>query len=711
MRPSGVDSTTGPGSSLPPASPAPDPERADSRRAVVASLLLIGAGAAAYASSLTVPFLFDDSTHILHSSRIERLWPPWSLLGSSFRPILKLTLAINYALGERDPFGYHVVNAGIHILSALTLFGVVRRTVAGAGFGARVLGGATGFGFAVSLLWLVHPLQTQAVTYTIQRGESLASLFYLLTLYAAIRCANDTNTARWGVVAVVVCALGMGTKEIVATAPLVVLLYDRTFVAGSFAAALRQRRWLYLGLASCWGVTVATVGRDLALEHGTKGTLGDDLVSPVRYLLSQPAILLHYLRLAVWPDPLIFDYGWPAVERGTEVVAPAAAILALLGLTGAGLWARRWWGFVLAWFFLILAPTSSFVPLADLAVEHRMYLPLASPVLLAVALVARNLARREVLGGRVAALSLGAVALVLAGLTVSRNREYQDLVVLWSGVAEHRPENHRGFLNLGFALSDRGRGPEARRSFERAIELRPGYVLAHFNLANELLGDDRLDEAIAHYRSALESEPDWVALLGNLGVALRRNGQSREAVLHHVRAVELEPRSVRSRHQLGLALEAAGSAKAAVESYRAAIALDPGHAASHLALAQRLSVLGRGSEAIAHYRAALRRDPGSARATNGLAWILATHPDAAMRRPGEAISLARRAVEATEGRAASALDTLAAAQASAGDFEGAVVTARRALDEASSAADADFALEVAKRLAGYEHRRIYVDGG
>ncbi len=209
---------------------------------------------AAYANSFSTPFIFDDLKSVVQNPTIRHLWPladvlspPTSLTGAVGRPVVNLTLAINFALGGLDVRGYHAFNALVHALAALTLFGIVRRTFLQPVLRAGFVAAAMPLALAVALLWALHPLQTESVTCVIQRTESLMGLFYLLTLYGFIR-AVDAPAPHQGagrVFTVTVCLLGMATKEVMVGAPLLVLLYDRTFVAGQFfAAAWRQRgRW------------------------------------------------------------------------------------------------------------------------------------------------------------------------------------------------------------------------------------------------------------------------------------------------------------------------------------------------------------------------------------------------------------------------------------------------------------------------------------
>ena len=168
----------------------------------------------------------------------------------------------------------------------------------------------------------------------------------------------------------------MATKEVVATAPLVVLLFDRTFLSGSFRAAFARRWGLYLALAATWGI----IAWELLITdfHGGSTAVTRGQFTRWTYLLTEAQVLPHYLRLAIWPAGQCFDYGWPPAASLAQVFWPGLLVVALLGLTVWALVKRPVLGFFGAWFFVILAPTSSVVPILDAAVEHRMYLPLAA---------------------------------------------------------------------------------------------------------------------------------------------------------------------------------------------------------------------------------------------------------------------------------------------------------------------------------------------
>ena len=288
-----------------------------------------------YANTLSAPFVFDDLSWILHS----RVGNFWSVIGSLFdgtRPILVLSLALNYAVGGMDPTGYHVVNIGVHVLAALTLYGIARRSFRCHVLSERYGSSADSLAFAVALIWIAHPLATQSVTYVIQRAESLMALFCLLTLYCVIRSAASERRTVWSLAAIACCALGMQTKEVMVGAPLIVWLYDRAFLAGSFAAALRSRRALYAGLAATWLLLWLCVDSNALSGGAAWAGFGLPEISVAEYARSQPGVILHYLRLCFWPHPLVLDYGWPVANELGPILS-STAFVSVLGL--ATLWA------------------------------------------------------------------------------------------------------------------------------------------------------------------------------------------------------------------------------------------------------------------------------------------------------------------------------------------------------------------------------------
>ncbi len=459
-------------------------------------LLLVLAGAAAYLNTFRVPFLFDDLKWIVSNPTLRKPWPPGDVLwprqpglNVAGRPVVSLSLALNYAAGGLDPRGYHAVNLLIHLAAGLLLFGIVRRTL-------NEPPEAPWMALAAAGIWLLHPLQTESVTYVIQRTESLMGLLYLLTLYAALR--------DWKVLAVLACALGMATKEVMVTAPLAVLLWDRAYRAGSFREAWARRRGLYLGLGATWGVLAACLAGGTTTQQAG---FGFQEIGPLDYARTQCGVILHYLRLAAWPNPLVFDYfGWPVARDLKDWLPQGLALLALLVPT---LWALRRnhaLGFPAFFFFLALAPTSSVMPIRDLVFEHRLYLPLAGLAVLAV-LGAKALARRAGVGGPALGLVLLAAAAGLGAATFLRNRDYRNALAIWYDTLHKRPLNPRARCIAGSLLLRAD--PDLSIAFSReAIRLKPDYALAYNNLGNALAWKNDLDGALAAVEEALRLDPD-----------------------------------------------------------------------------------------------------------------------------------------------------------------------------------------------------------
>lgn len=188
------------------------------------TLLIAVTALGAYGNSFGGPFIFDDHLHITNNPRIRNLWPPWEIIAGTPRPVVYLSLALNHFISGLHAWSYHAVNLAVHVAAAWLLFGIVHRTLQGAPLRDRFGPSSHLFALATALLWVAHPLQTESVTYIIQRAESLMGLFFLLALYSVIRGAGSPHRDRWAAAAVLSCAMGMGCKPVMVSAPLVILL-------------------------------------------------------------------------------------------------------------------------------------------------------------------------------------------------------------------------------------------------------------------------------------------------------------------------------------------------------------------------------------------------------------------------------------------------------------------------------------------------------
>ena len=599
-------------------------------------MLVVGAGLFAYRNSLHGTFIFDDLAAIEVNSQIRDLWPPWNALSPppgtavTARPIVNLSLALNYALGGLSVWGYHAANLAIHLLAALALCGVVRRTLLGPSLRERYGSEALWIALAVALIWVVHPLQTESVTYIIQRTELLMGLFFLLTLYCVIRGAESPRPGAWYAAAVVSNVLGAGSKEVMVVAPVVVLAYDRLFLSASFRETFRRRWGLYAGLAAGWLVLGALEGRRIGGGFAHGAARG---VPPWDYAVTQSGVIAHYLRLAFWPHPLVGDYDdWPFARSLVSVLPQAVVVLTLLGATAWALCRRSRLGFLGVWFFLVLAPTSSVYPLlGEVAAERRMYLPVAAVIALVV--IGGHMALGKIwrrLGWQpdrlwfVAAVLLVAIVGALAHITERRSEDYRSAAAFWSDVVAKRPRSARGQLGLGEHLLGEGKIDEALGHLAEAVRIKPGDPTVHYTLGLALASQGKLEEAIGHYREALRIAPDFVEALNNLGAALARQGKLDEATVQYREAVRLNPRHATAQYNLAVSLASQGNYEEAVGHYREALGIEPDSAAVHNNLAVALASQGKLDEAIGHYRDAIRIDPDYAQAHNNLGTALAS---------------------------------------------------------------------------------------
>ena len=588
----------------------------------LAGTLIVLAALAVYSNTFRVPFLLDDFPSVLENPSITKLWPlsgpltPPAKHGVtvSGRPLLNLSVAFNYALSGRQVWSYHAFNLLVHVLAGLILFGLVRRTLLRPVLAEKFSGLALPVAFVTALLWTLHPLQTEAVTYIIQRAESLMGLFYLLALYAFVRSVDSSRPRVWQAVSIGACGLGAGCKEVIVTAPVVIFLLDRTFVARSFGEAWRLRRWYYAGLLATWLPLAWFV---LSTGGNRGGTFVFTPAAFVPYWLIQLEAITRYLQLAVWPQPLIFEYGLPKVGHLSAVAPQAILVLGLLGATVWALWKRPVLGFLGASFFLILSPTSVVPGITQVIVEHRMYLPLAAVLALLVGGGVLWLGRR-------AWVVWAAVAILAGWQTYRRNADYRDDLTLWGDSVAQCPASARAQGCLGIAYFNRGKLSEALRCYEESFRLDPHSSLVHYNMGLTFVRLGKIQEAAAHYAEAVRIEPSYVKARAELAVALITLKRVPEALPHLSFALKTAPDRAEIHSAAGRAMVELGRLTGAVAAYQKAIELNPDYAEAEANLGAALFMLKQTAEAIRHLERSLQLDPELADTHFNLGLVLAS---------------------------------------------------------------------------------------
>lgn len=538
------------------------PARGGARGHLVALAALLLLGLAAYANAYGGPFVFDDGVQVRDQPLAQEL-SAWAPGGAGWRQqpgraVAFISFALNRRLLGPGPRGYHAVNVAIHLANALLVYALVVLALRAPRVRSSWLAPHAGaLGFAAAALFVTHPIQTQAVTYVVQRMTSLATLFYVasVALFLAWRLAPAARRA-WRAAAyagALACALlAMSTKEIAFTLPLVVVLLELAL----FDAA--DRRWLALApiVATALVVPLALATRAPlmgALSGSMTGNLLEQPPPRLTYLATQVPVVVSYLGLVLLPVGQNVDHDVPLQRSflGREVLT-GLALLAALAALAAILWRRttpgarrpldpaaRLVAVGLAWWFLALSVESA-VPIVDVMNEHRIYLPsvgLFTALAVAGAFLARRLFGAERAPARLVA-AVAVLALLLAFATLLRNVAWRSEVRLWADAAAKSPGKLRPSINLGTALISAGRPDRAVPVLRRATELAPASYYAHAQLASALLGSGRPAEAEPELRETLRLAPQDPEALFNLATVLWETGRREEAVGWYARYLD-----------------------------------------------------------------------------------------------------------------------------------------------------------------------------
>jgi Flp pilus assembly protein TadD len=530
---------------------------------------------AVYGSALDAPFYYDDHQNIVDNPHLRAAG--WSgLWNAAFgsptrRPVAYLSFALNQRITGLDPAGFRRVNIGIHALAAVAVALLARMTL------ARLPrppppGEAGIMALLAGLLFALHPVQTQSVTYVVQRMSSLAALFYVAALLAWLRGRLSPRRGRrvvWWTAAALSGLLALGSKEVAVTLPAAIWLYEWAFFR-DFSPAFARRSALLAGIP----LALLAVGLYLAVFQGS-GYAGRDFSAAER-LLTSLRVVVFYASLVLWPLPsrLNLLHEFPLSH---SLLDPPSTLLCALLLAGAataavGL-ARRapLISFALAWVGLHLALESFVLPLA-LVYEHRLYLPLVGFALVV------PWALLTAVGARPGSILAILLALALGAGTWARNEVWRDELVFWSDAARKSPDRAAARNNHGLALQRAGHLDAAIAEYRAAVALDPDDAEAHDNLGAALLDAGRIDEARATLERALAEHPDHARAHYNLGRLLALSGRLSEGARHLETAVELAPWDAALWNGLGAVRELQGRLPESARAFERALALDPGHA-------------------------------------------------------------------------------------------------------------------------------------
>ena len=615
-------------------------------------------------------FNFDDLNNIVDNSTIKNIdnfWPP-----AGTRYIGSLTFAINYRLGGLDPFGYHIVNLAIHMFNALLVYWLVALTLITPYMIRSKRNNQYLIAFLCSMLFVSHPMQTEAVTYLVQRFASLATLFYLMTLVAYIKfrqgsesqnrviksivsdiprglatgsageyneknvpcsetprglVAGGLQSGLWYLAALTSAIFAMYTKEIAFTLPVVMLIYELMFFEGS-----TRKRILFLipfvltmliiPLTLIGGTAVSLT--EIKGIDEVAGKMSDTQDIPrMHYLYTQFRVIVTYIRLLFLPVMQNLDYDYPVYTSFFNAeVFMSFVFLLLVPVMGIYLYRKlqssdsegrdvlRLGFFGLLWFFVTLSVESSIIPIRDVIFEHRVYLP--SVGFFMVLTAASKMAWTRFRGGysRKALVYITVfLVVVLSVATYKRNAVWKDEVSLWEDTLKGSPNKSRPHNNLGTAYANQGHIDEAINEYKTALKIKPDFAGAHYNLGTAYGKRGRIDEAIKEFQEALKNNPDYAEAHNNLGTAYSQQGRLDEASNEYKTALKIKPDYVDAHKNLGNVYEEQGRLDEAINEFKAALKINPYYVDAYNNLGSAYLMQGHYNEAINEYQTALKINP------------------------------------------------------------------------------------------------------
>jgi len=482
-----------------------------------------------YAPSLNGDFVFDDRTLPMMRPNAAKLSLRHGWLGA--RPLLMFTYWLNYKSSGLDPAPYHAVNLVLHAACAVLVFFIARRILQWAGIGARERFGAALFGAG---LFLLHPVQTEAVSYIASRSEDLSVFCFLaaLTLFFYRRSIAIGVPTALGILVLYLCA--MTSKEHTAMLPAVLLLTDYFWNPG-FSLKGIWRNWkLYVPIA--FGAVAGALLFRSYLTQGSNAGFGLRDFTWTQYLFTQFRALCVYLRLFLLPFGQSVDYDFPLSHNLLQYGAVFYGIFLLALFVCAIYFRKRYpvacYGFFVA--LLLFAPTSSVMPIKDTLAERRMYLPFIGLVLIVCDVVTRIRVNRNYL-----AAAEAAICIVLAVLAFQRNGVWVSMESLWHDAYRKNPENARALMGLGDGYAAEGKCADAIPYFQKAVQLDPEYRNV-FNLAGAYDCSGQATEALIGYRNALKIKPSadaWV----HIALLQMKSGQYDDAYRSLDTAQSIQP--------------------------------------------------------------------------------------------------------------------------------------------------------------------------
>ena len=599
------------------------------RRRFCLLLLLAVLTALVYSNTMEAPFFLDDKVNIVENPfvRLTELTPE-KFVRLAFespcpnRPVANVSFGLNYFFDQYNPVGYHAVNILVHITSGILLYYFVIITLM-VNPGLLRHGHLHAVAFFTALIWLVHPLQTQSVTYIVQRMNSMSAMFYLASLLSYIKgrlATEDRKKWLWFIVCLVGWILALGSKEIAASLPFVLLLYEWYVFQHCGTLWLRRNSWFLVSVISVFGLAVLLYTDFAPFRWILSGYSCRDFTLLER-VLTQFRVIVYYVGLIIYPHPsrlsLLHDFGISRslIDPPSTLICIAAIVVTVL----AACWLSRkepLLSFAVLWFFGNLVIESSVVGL-EIIFEHRIYLPS-----MLVSLLIVTLCYRYVRNTTMATSLLCICVAVLSFWTYQRNTLWNDKIAFWQDCTNKACSDVRAFHNLGNAYLKRDRLDDAAKSYKKALTIDSDYVKSLVGLGHVLREKGDITEAISVHERAIKMAPKNGSSYNHLGADYIKLGQIDSAFVALKKAVALTPYDYRAFSNLGLAYARTGNVLKAISMYEQAITIRPDFAPAYNNSGNLFLNPKQSERAIGFFRKALRLNPEYADAHSNLGLAL-----------------------------------------------------------------------------------------
>jgi tetratricopeptide (TPR) repeat protein len=694
------------------------------------------------------PLYVTENPHVNGGITLESfVWAFTATHVSNWHPLTWLSHMLDCQLFRLNPLWHHLTSLLFHVTNTLLLFWVLKRMT-----------GALWPSAFVAAVFALHPLHVESVAWLAERKDVLSSFFWMLTMAVYLRYAERPTIGRHLLV-VLTLALGLMAKPMLVTLPFVLLLLDfwplgrlqwhrqttpNALPQPESRKARYQRSPLWHVLAEKIPLFILVLASSvitfIAQQKGGSMTTIENLPLNLR-MANAPVSYIKYIGKMIYPNHLAVLY--PLPSDGWPLWQPIVSFLILAGLSAGIIYTARRRYLVVGWLWYLgtLLPVIGFVQVGLQAIADRYtYMPSIGILIIiawAAAEFTANWRHRKIALSIAAALLLSALLIATRAqvrhwhdnltihqhtIAVTENNyimhdsygygllkkgRLQEAVEQFNEALRLKPHYLKAINHLGVALKEQGKLQEATACFKKALQLEPGHLGAHYNLGLAMADQGKYDQAVNNFNKVLQAKLDSPQLYIKIALACSLMGKYELAIQSYNQALRTEPGNAMVHANLAVLFTKQGNLDQAVTHYTEVLRVKPDFADAHANLGQLLALQGKPAQAIRHYTRALQLEPDSPALMNNLAWILATHKQAQLRDPKEAIRLAERACELTKYEQPGILDTLAAAYAAAGRFQDAIETAGQAINLAEAAGKESLAQEIQKHLQLYQAGRPY----